>query len=250
MTIEIKLTASELNTMFVLLSARSVAGLPDHPLLPQNGQRAEDLFEQGFNSLVQRGWIKAEGRKFNSNHELFLYLTALVQAKATIEVTRGFQQNAKSVTYYFSKNSIIEQYLRVDNLYCITPFETLALVTSRMENLFKLKLKNELDLSVSAPEQAFQSALKQAKLNNIKPLTELLGDSPAALSLSGAKPIGMIKFSQDTRADLTVINEFALVHHREKNDLFSVQKQAESVRIRSISQQTFGQLIQEILKVD
>lgn len=238
--LQIKLSAAELHALFRIVEAKAVVGFPNALLFPKDEEKANALYQQGFDTLVDHGWLKPEGTKFNAHDELFLYMTMMVSPQSTVVAKQGFGQAQKAITYYQANGQYIEQYFGAENLFYVSPLQSFDQFEQRLTNFLDLEpVDNDQLVSFEVDEGEASAAIKAQDHGR---LAELFGggenNQAIVQSILNAKPYGQIEFGDIDPNGGATIRTVVLVQNPETKETFSFQRSGDQVIISVVAPQS------------
>lgn len=238
--LRIKLSAAELHTLFRLVSAEAVVGFPNGLLFPKDKEQADALYQQGFETLVDHNWLRPEGTKYNAHDEFFLYASIMASPQNTIVAKHGFGKAEKVITYYEANGQYIEQYFGAENLFYVSPLQSVDQLEQRLTNFLNLApVDNDQLVSFEVDEGEASAAIKA---QDVGTLTSLFGDGATnqtvAQSILSAKPYGQIEFGEIDPDGAAKIRTLVLIQNPETKETFSFQRTGDQFIISVVAPQS------------
>ncbi len=236
-----KLSAAELHVVFAALSTRRVIGIPNQLIFPADENIANQLYEVGFQRLVSNGWLQPDGKKFNTNNELFLLASVLALPSKTIMVTRGFKEQSQTATYYCRGQLTVEQYFNHENLYCISPLNSVEMVCKNISGFIELPVESQHNISVTVPKDQFVAIMDSDK--KLEQLSDLFESQEIASSFVAATPFGEIEWGLINSDKPASIETWAMIKNDVNQQMYGLENKGESVSVFSIDQTSFSKKV-------
>lgn len=173
-------STAEFAYLLNLVSAEQIIGVDNDNLFPKDEAHHARLLADGFDQLVEKGWLSREDRpnRYNLNNELMLLVAVIANPELTMMSQRYFAGGEQIVTYYLAEGRIVEQVRTDVDAYCITNIPSFSTATNRLIKRNKWEAAEQTDINSSLPITISRAEMKKsinsAKSGNVNTLQTML----------------------------------------------------------------------------
>jgi hypothetical protein len=213
---QIKLEQSELYYLLQSHNATQVLGLDDSYFQPESDALHRQHLQEGFESLIQHGWLVPDGQGYRTNTAMML-LTAVLAAPewvlVVIRVVPG--QGEQILTYSLAQEYLVEQFRAEDGAYIVTRLEDRQMLLERLYAAFQIPETHACAVEVEVDPAAFGRAPKDSEAESLVFWRQQLPDPHRDLSerftqLHGQGRIQAVSLTGDQPAlqvDLIIVQD-------------------------------------------